>query len=103
MEEQYQPERVTLGMGFYGRSFTMKSSSCMAAGCPFESGGKEGRCTGTEGVLSVGEINQAVKKGAKVTFDQVAGVKIATWDGNRQYPRRASSPSPSPHPFLPPP
>ncbi|SPJ71071.1 uncharacterized protein FTOL_00799 [Fusarium torulosum] len=38
------PERVIMGLGFYGRSFTMKSSSCLDAGCEFSSG--------TKGVLS---------------------------------------------------
>ncbi|KAM0350176.1 hypothetical protein ACHAPU_003341 [Fusarium lateritium] len=77
------PERVVLGLGFYGRSFTMKSSSCMEAGCEFESGAKGGDCTGTEGVLSAHEISQIIKDGAKVKLDEKAGVKIVTWDSNQ--------------------
>ncbi|KAM0187753.1 hypothetical protein ACHAPI_010981 [Fusarium lateritium] len=77
------PARVVLGLGFYGRSFTMKSSSCMEAGCEFETGAKGGECTGTEGVLSAHEISKLIKNGAKVKLDKKAGVKIVTWDRNQ--------------------
>ncbi|KAJ4165704.1 hypothetical protein LMH87_007325 [Akanthomyces muscarius] len=74
------PERVVMGLGFYGRSFTMKDPKCMTAGCPFKDGAKGGECTGTPGVLSAAEINKIIKNGAKVTFDKEAAVKIVTWD-----------------------
>jgi chitinase len=95
------PERVNMGLGFYGRSmytpsgyvfrddcllnifilgFTMADPSCMTAGCPFTSGANGGECTGTPGVLSAAEIVKIIKGGAKVTFDPVAAVKIVTWD-----------------------
>ncbi|KAL1957767.1 hypothetical protein VTO42DRAFT_5485 [Malbranchea cinnamomea] len=77
------PGRVVLGLGFYGRSFTMKDPSCMKAGCEFIEGAKGGECTGTPGVLSATEINQILKNGATVTFDEEAAVKIATWDNNQ--------------------
>ncbi|TLD22800.1 hypothetical protein PspLS_07507 [Pyricularia sp. CBS 133598] len=74
------PARVNLGLGFYGRSFTMKDPNCMAAGCEFTDGAKGGECTGTPGVLSVAEINKIIKNGGKVTYDAAAAVKIVTWD-----------------------
>lgn len=74
------PARVVLGLGFYGRSFTMEDSKCMEAGCPFRDGGRKGKCTDTEGILSGREINQIIKEGAKVTFDKEAAVKMVTWD-----------------------
>jgi chitinase len=77
------PQRVNLGLGCYGRSFTMKSPSCMKAGCEFTDGAKGGECTGTPGVLSATEINKIIKNGATVTFDQAAAVKIVTWDSNQ--------------------
>lgn len=58
----------------------MKDQNCMTAGCPFSDGAKGGECTGTPGVLSAAEINQIIKDGATVTFDQEAAVKIVTWD-----------------------
>lgn len=77
------PERVNLGLGFYGRSFTMKSSDCLEAGCEFEEGGSGGECTGTAGVLSAHEITEIIKNGAKVTLDKEAAVEIVTWDDNQ--------------------
>ncbi|KAK1758816.1 glycoside hydrolase superfamily [Echria macrotheca] len=77
------PERVNLGLGFYGRSFTMKDPGCMAAGCEFTDGAKGGECTGTAGVLSAAEIVKILDDGATVTFDPVAAVKIVTWGGNQ--------------------
>ncbi|KAI5457374.1 glycoside hydrolase superfamily [Mariannaea sp. PMI_226] len=77
------PERVNLGLGFYGRSFTMKDPSCMKAGCEFSDGAKGGKCTGTAGVLSAAEIEAIIKNGATVTLDEAAAVKIVTWDTNQ--------------------
>ncbi|KAK0613259.1 chitinase [Immersiella caudata] len=76
------PGRVNLGLGFYGRSFTMESPSCMNPGCPFKNatGAGAGRCTGTPGVLSAGEINEIIKKGGKQRFDEKDAVQIVTWD-----------------------
>ncbi|KAK8076337.1 hypothetical protein PG994_003609 [Apiospora phragmitis] len=74
------PQRVNLGLGFYGRSFTMKDPSCMHAGCEFIDGAHGGECTGTPGVLSAAEINRIIKDGATVTFDEKEAVKIVTWD-----------------------
>ncbi|OJJ42539.1 hypothetical protein ASPZODRAFT_147179 [Penicilliopsis zonata CBS 506.65] len=74
------PARVNLGLGFYGRSFTMSDPNCMAAGCPFKSGGHAGTCTGIPGILSAAEITKIIADGAKVTLDPVAAVQIVTWD-----------------------
>ncbi|KAL2068496.1 hypothetical protein VTL71DRAFT_14833 [Oculimacula yallundae] len=77
------PDRVIMGLGFYGRSFTMKSSSCLDAGCEFTEGAKGGECTGTPGVLSGKEIRQIIANGATVKYDAAAAVKIVTWDSNQ--------------------
>ncbi|KAL4890692.1 glycoside hydrolase superfamily [Aspergillus ambiguus] len=76
------PERVVMGVGFYGRSFTMESPSCMAPGCRFRDGGRKGECTGQEGVLSASEIHKILNstKDVSIQFDKQAAVKIATWD-----------------------
>lgn len=55
----------------------------MSAGCEFTEGAKGGECTGTPGVLSAAEVNKIIKNGAKVTFDEAAGVKIVTWDNDQ--------------------
>jgi GH18 family chitinase len=46
------PSRVVMGMGFYGRTFTIADETCVTPGCPFSTGGEAGPCTGTSGVLS---------------------------------------------------
>jgi len=77
------PGRVVMGLGFCGRSFTMKSPSCMAAGCEFTDGARGGACTGTPGVLSAAEINELIANGATSVTDTTHAVKIVTWDGNQ--------------------
>ena len=72
-----------MGLGFYGRSFTMTDPNCMTAGCPFSDGAKGGACTGTEGVLSAYEIVKIIEADATVSFDPLAGIKIATLDRNQ--------------------
>lgn len=63
--------------------FTMKSSSCIAPGCPFSGGGKPGPCTNTTGILSAIEIRKVVAGGAKITLDSTAAVKVITWDDDQ--------------------
>lgn len=74
------PGRVVMGLGFYGRSFTMKDPNCLDPGCEFSDGARGGECTGTPGVLSAAEIVQIIKDGATVRTDETAGVNIVTWD-----------------------
>ncbi|KAK2927002.1 hypothetical protein FoTM2_012176 [Fusarium oxysporum f. sp. vasinfectum] len=77
------PERVVMGLGFYGRSFTMKSANCLNAGCEFSDGAKGGECTGTKGVSLASEINKIIKNGGKMKLDEDAAVQIVTWDSNQ--------------------
>lgn len=83
---QVNPSRVNLGLGFYGRSFTMEWSSCLAAGCPFKNstGANAGACTDTAGVLSYAEIADILDRpGTTSTLDVEAAVMIANWDGDQ--------------------
>lgn len=78
------PAKVNMGLGFYGRSFTLADPSCQTAGCPFSSGGNPGPCIQTAGVLSYSEIEDIIAgSGATVTTDPVAAVEIVTWGGNQ--------------------
>jgi chitinase len=38
-------DRINLGIGFYGRSYTLSDSKCTIAGCPFKDPGVAGECT----------------------------------------------------------
>lgn len=76
--------KVVLGIGFYGRSFTLSNPSCNKPGCPFSSGAKPGNCTKTSGVLSNAEIQRIIDdKNLKPTVDKNAGVKWITWDSDQ--------------------
>ncbi|KAK0630523.1 glycoside hydrolase superfamily [Bombardia bombarda] len=77
------PAKINLGIGFYGRSFTMSNPGCLDTGCPFSGGGNPGPCTQSSGILSAAEIRDIVAAGANVHTDPVAGVEIITWDSNQ--------------------
>ncbi|EFR04224.1 chitotriosidase-1 [Nannizzia gypsea CBS 118893] len=77
------PARVVMGLGFYGRSFTMKDRNCLDPGCEFKSGARGGECTGTSGVLSAGEIKKVISQGASIKMNSEAAAKIITWDNDQ--------------------
>lgn len=45
------PKKVVMGMGFYGRSFTMSNKDCRTADCTFSTVGGPGPCSQTAGIL----------------------------------------------------
>ncbi|KAF4552683.1 putative glycosyl hydrolases family 18 protein 1 [Elsinoe fawcettii] len=77
------PGQVVLGLGFYGRSFTLKDPSCTAPGCPFSGGGTPGECTANSGTLSYDEISDVIAAGATVTLDKDAAIKQVTWGSDQ--------------------
>lgn len=77
-------KKVVLGLGFYGRSFTLANPSCKEPGCPFSSGANPGDCTKTSGVLSNSEIQRIIRdKGIEPILDEKAGVKYMSWDSDQ--------------------
>lgn len=77
------PAKVVLGLGFYGRTFTLAQPSCTSPGCPFSGGGNAGDCTDNVGTLSYAEIQRVIAKGAKVDLIKDAAVKRVLWGGNQ--------------------
>jgi chitinase len=82
------PAKVVLGLGWYGRSFTLSNSGCnMPNGiCTFAEGGKPGECTNSAGTLTNAEINRIIAKqgsGVSKGFDRQAAVKWITWDSDQ--------------------
>lgn len=78
--------KVVLGLGWYGRSFTLADPSCNTpnGACIFSEGGKPGECTNSAGTLTNAEINRIIAKGGTTTgFDRQAAVKWITWDSNQ--------------------
>lgn len=76
------PSKVTMGLGFYGRSFTLADPSCTSPGCPFSSGAPAGPCTDSVGTLSFAEIEQIIAAGATPTLDASAAVMQVVYDGD---------------------
>ncbi|KAH5753411.1 hypothetical protein HBI88_215530 [Parastagonospora nodorum] len=80
------PKNVVLGQGWYGRSFTLKDSSCNLPNgvCQFSGGANPGPCSNAAGILDLQEIKDIVSKNnLNPTWDKVAGVKWITWDSNQ--------------------
>ncbi|KAL4812079.1 hypothetical protein BDW67DRAFT_194002 [Aspergillus spinulosporus] len=78
------PKKVVMGMGFYGRSFTLSDPACNTLGCGFSAGGNPGKCSASAGSLMFCEIQEIIEGGgAKVTHNEKAGVQMVTWDTNQ--------------------
>ncbi|KAJ5970687.1 class V chitinase [Penicillium vulpinum] len=81
-----KPSKVTLGLGWYGRSFTLQDSSCTYPNgvCRFTRGGNPGSCTNSAGTLSIAEIKAIQASGvATEKYDATAAVKWITWDNDQ--------------------
>jgi chitinase len=78
------PGQVVMGLGFYGRSFTLANPSCNTPGCPFSGGGNPGSCTATSGILSFSEIQRIITQyDITPTLDSVAAIKYMSWNNNQ--------------------
>lgn len=77
------PKKVTIGMSYYSRSFTLTDPGCSTPGCQISSAGEAGKCSGTAGVLLHPEIQDIIKeKGLKPTLHRDEAVKTVSW-GNQ--------------------
>ncbi|SCO15302.1 related to chitinase [Fusarium fujikuroi] len=78
-----EPSKIVMGLGFYGRSFTLASSSCWKPGCAFTGPGAAGPCTNTAGILSYKEIRDIVRRtGATSYLDKQAACRYLVYDDN---------------------
>lgn len=77
------PTKVTMGMSFYSRSFTLTDPGCSKLGCRVSSGGNAGKCSGTVGVLLHPEIQDIIsEKKLTPALDRNGAVKTVSW-GNQ--------------------
>lgn len=53
---QIPPEKVVLGLGFYGRAFQLADTGCSKPGCQFAGAAAPGPCTNSAGTLGYFEI-----------------------------------------------
>ncbi|KAL4958918.1 glycoside hydrolase [Aspergillus stella-maris] len=56
------PDKVVMGMAYYGRSFTLADPGCTDPGCVYRSGGAAGECSETVGFLLNSEIQDKIKE-----------------------------------------
>lgn len=85
------PEKIVMGFGFYGRSFTLADPSCTKPGCPFKGASTPGPCTDTGGILAYYEImaalngNTGSSKRSTITpvHDKKDAVNYFTYDNNQ--------------------
>ncbi|ETS75312.1 hypothetical protein PFICI_12256 [Pestalotiopsis fici W106-1] len=80
------PDKVVMGLGFYGRAFTTTSPSCLEPGCTYESGATKGKCSREVGILLNSEIDDLVKEhGVKPKLYKKEAVKVASWGNPTQW------------------
>ncbi|KAJ4152982.1 hypothetical protein LMH87_009497 [Akanthomyces muscarius] len=78
-----KPSSIVLGLGFYGRSFTLSDNNCWKPGCLFSGPGAAGRCTNTPGILSYREIQELIyQTGATAYTDKAAAAKYIVYGNN---------------------
>ncbi|KAJ5101602.1 hypothetical protein NUU61_003824 [Penicillium alfredii] len=79
------PNKVVMGVGFYGRSFTMSDVSCSTPpSCRFDSAGFSGECTGEPGVLSYSEVmSRQSQLGSRTSYDKKSSVKWMVYGSNQ--------------------
>ncbi|KAM3079706.1 hypothetical protein ACMFMG_006117 [Clarireedia jacksonii] len=74
-------KKLNLGLGFYGRSFTLADPLCTSPGCGFKGGALPGSCSANSGTLTYREIQQIIKDyKLKPHYDKKAGVKWINWN-----------------------
>ncbi|ROW14913.1 hypothetical protein VPNG_03305 [Cytospora leucostoma] len=79
------PSNVVLGLGWYGRSFTLADSACTTPNgiCEFTAGGDPGECTASSRTLSDAELKRILDSGVGVEgYDETATVRWLTWNTN---------------------
>jgi chitinase len=78
--------RINLGLAFFGRSYTLSSTSCSSLGCPASGRGVVGSCTGTPSFMSYREIDDLMSRSGiqGAQRDNDAGTNHITY-GDKQW------------------
>ncbi|GAB7324295.1 hypothetical protein MBLNU13_g08263t1 [Cladosporium sp. NU13] len=77
------PEKINLGLAWYGRSFTLSERNCTTPNgiCEFSGAGMAGPCSEYKGTLNLREIQDVVSDGKlSPTLDEKAGVKFVAYN-----------------------
>ncbi|KKY30836.1 hypothetical protein UCDDA912_g09217 [Diaporthe ampelina] len=77
---QINPDKVVLGLAFYGRALVPSDPGCTTPGCLFASGAPRLACSGEISVALNSEIDEIVsKENIKPSLDKDAAVKLMTY------------------------
>lgn len=69
-----------MGLGFYGRAFTVESAACKDPGCLFNGPANSGSCSREKGILLNSEIQNEIKKRKlKPKLYEEEAVQVVTW------------------------
>jgi chitinase len=81
------PQKVTLGLADYGKTYTLTSGSCTKPGCAATGPGKPGPCSNEAGSLHNAEIDTVLQKNSNIkpVLDKQAAVKYFAWDTTQWY------------------
>jgi chitinase len=75
------PAKLNFGLAMYGRGYTLADPSCNQLLCPFAKASKPAPCTNFDGVMSLLEIQQLIKrKGLTPQYLPDSMMKQITWD-----------------------
>lgn len=78
------PANVVMGMGFYGRSFTMADAGCWQPWCEFSAAGNARDCSQTPGILYYAEIAASNESLNVATYyNPISTVKVNVFNGNQ--------------------
>lgn len=78
------PSKISMGIGFYGRSFTLSNSGCATPGCGFKGASNAGPCSAAGGILAYYEIMSVLQKNTITpTWDKTAAVKYFTFSSDQ--------------------
>ncbi|KAF7941509.1 hypothetical protein BELL_0234g00160 [Botrytis elliptica] len=80
------PEKVVLGLGFYGRAFQLLSTDCQVPGCMFSGASAKGPCTGEGGILGYFEIQDILNdpnQHIDIKYDEAAAINYFTYNTNQ--------------------
>ncbi|KAF7354409.1 hypothetical protein MVEN_01129900 [Mycena venus] len=89
MRAGVSPDQMVMGMGFYGRAFTLADPECPTPGCIWASGADAGPCSGQSGILMYNEIQSILKSNDTdgeppyPVLDEDAAVKYVVWNTNQ--------------------
>ncbi|KAK6703247.1 hypothetical protein SNK04_013142 [Fusarium graminearum] len=95
------PDKIVMGLGFYGRAFMAKIASCVEPGCQFNGPANAGKCSAEKGILLNSEIEGEMQSitspwptCSAATLQRVLWIKPRMWaSGSRRRTNNVAGPT----------